>query len=79
MAARWSARVAEAERDRYGRGVLGALLVVVAEGRVPEGPRRSGRQLVRRAGQGLALAGVACFALLLLAVTVVVELVAALV
>ncbi len=79
MATRWSSRVADAERERYGRGILGALMVVVAEGRVPEGTRHSGRRLARRAGQGLALAGVACFAMLVLAVTVVVELVAALV
>jgi uncharacterized Zn finger protein len=79
MAARWSARVAEAERERYGRGVVGALVLLAVEGRVPERARRGGRRVARRAGQGLALAGVACFAVLVLAVTVVVELVAALV
>ena len=79
MAARWSVRVAEAERERYGRGILGALLLVALEGRVPENARRSGRRLARRAGQGLALAGVACLAVMVLAVTVVVELVAAIV
>lgn len=79
MAARWSARVAAAERDRYGRGVAGTLLLLVAEGRVPEPARRAGRRLAHRTAQGLVLAGAACLAVLAVAVTLVVALVAALV
>ena len=79
MATRWSARVAEAERDRYGRGVAGTLLLLMTEGRVPEPARRTGRLVARRAVQGFALASAACVAALALAVTVVVALVSALV
>jgi hypothetical protein len=79
MALRWSARVARGERERYGRGVAGTLLLLVAEGRVPEPARRAGRRLARRTVQGLAVAGAACLAMLALAVAVVVELVGALV
>jgi hypothetical protein len=79
MAMRWSARVAEGERDRYGRGVAGTLLLLVAEGRVPEPARQTGRRLARRAVQGLALASAACVAMLALAVTLVVALVSALI
>ena len=50
MAARWEARVAEAERAAYGRGLAGALLMVLAEGRMPQPVRRAGR----RAGRVLA-------------------------
>lgn len=77
MAARWSSRVAEAERDRYGRGVAGTLLLLMAEGRVPEPARRTGRRVARRAVQGLALASAACVATLALAVVMVVALVSA--
>ena len=79
LAARWSARVAEAERDRYGRGVAGTLLLLVAEGRVPEPTRRAGRRVARRAVQGLAFASAACVAALAVAVALVVALVSALV
>ena len=82
MATRWSARVAEAERDRYGRGVrnrAGTLMLLMAEGRMPEPARRTGRLVARRAVQGFALASAACVAALALAVTVVVALVSALV
>jgi hypothetical protein len=61
MAARWEARVAEAERAAYGRGLVGALALVIAEGRLPQGVRGTGRRLMRRTAQ-LAVVG-ATFAL----------------
>jgi uncharacterized membrane protein len=79
LAARCSERVAAAERAEYGRGVLGALLVVACEGRVPETARRTGRGVARRAGQAVALATVTCVAVLVCAVAVVVALVGSLV
>jgi hypothetical protein len=48
MAARWQARVAEAERLVYGRGLLGALLLLAAERRLPQSVRRSGSIVARR-------------------------------
>jgi hypothetical protein len=51
MALRWTARVAEAERALYGRGVAGTLLMVVAERRLPVNTRRAGRRALRRAAQ----------------------------
>ena len=51
MALRWSARVAEAERALYGRGVPGTLLMLVTERRLPLDTRRAGRRALRRAAQ----------------------------
>jgi hypothetical protein len=51
MALRWQARVAEAERAAYGRGLRGALLLMVSELRLPEPTRRAGRHAARRARQ----------------------------
>ena len=51
MTARWQARVAEAERLAYGRGLLGALLLLAAERRLPQGVRRSGAVVARRLAQ----------------------------
>ena len=48
MASRWQGRVAEAERLVYGRGLLGALLLLAAERRLPQGVRRSGSVVARR-------------------------------
>jgi hypothetical protein len=75
MAARWRARVAEAERAHFGRGVAGALLQVALERRLPAHTRHAGRTLARRTAQvaiGLTLASVA---LAVAAVVVLVELV----
>lgn len=47
MAARWHDRVVEAEREAYGRGLLGLLFVLVLEGRVPEPVRHGSRKAVR--------------------------------
>ncbi|MGZ4267979.1 MAG: hypothetical protein ACXVFK_07165 [Solirubrobacteraceae bacterium] len=79
MAVRWSERVAEAEREAYGHGVLGALLLLGVEGRVPEGVRRTGRSVARRGGQALAVAGLMCLALLAASLALVAELVSAIV
>jgi hypothetical protein len=65
MAARWRTRVADAERMMYGRGLLGALVLFAAEGRLPQAARHRGRVVARRAAQALA---VVCVCLLALAV-----------
>src|SRR5215217_5921784 len=59
MASRWQARVAETERLVYGRGLLGALLLLAAERRLPQGMRRSGAVVARRLAHA-ALAVVVC-------------------
>src|SRR5215203_4443793 len=63
MTARWQARVAEAERTAYGRGLLGALLLLAA---------------ARRLGQAAVVAFACLVALLLSGAWAAVELVAAL-
>ena len=60
MTHRWQARVAEAERIVYGRGLLGALLLVAAERRLPQQTRHRGQVVARRVVQ----AAVALVALL---------------
>lgn len=47
MAARWRERVSEAERVQYGAGLLGALLLVLVERRLPVTVRQTGRTLVK--------------------------------
>jgi hypothetical protein len=47
MAARWRARVSEAERLEYGAGLLGAIFMVMAERRLPVTTRQTGRTLVK--------------------------------
>src|SRR4051812_33803949 len=69
MARRWHARVTEAERAHYGRGLLGAFLLVVAEGRLPQATRRTGRRLVKRARRA-ALVVAGAFGIMALAVVV---------
>ena len=51
MTHRWQARVAEAERTVYGRGLLGALLLVAAERRLPQQTRHRGQVVARRVVQ----------------------------
>jgi hypothetical protein len=53
MSARWRARVAEAERAEYGRGLMGALMLMVAERRLPVTADHTGRQLARRGLQAV--------------------------
>jgi hypothetical protein len=74
MAVRWRARVAEAERARYGRGVVGALMLLAAEGRLPEPVRHAGRGMLRRAAQAATLVAVAFTAIVVAGAVVVVEL-----
>ena len=73
MAARWRARVSEAERAQYGAGLLGALFLVVAEGRLPVSTRHTTRSMAR-VGARVAIALAAL--LVVLAVLVVVAFVA---
>ena len=53
MTMRWRERVSEAERLEYGAGVLGAVLLFLAERRLPTSAQQTSRQLVR-VGAGVA-------------------------
>ena len=64
MTARWRARVAEAERAAYGAGLLGALLLLAAERRLPQPVRQRGRLVAHRAAQAAAVVCVVAVALL---------------
>ena len=71
MTHRWQVRVAEAERIVYGRGLLGALLLIASERRLPQQTRHRGQVVARRVVQAtvalvvllaaLAVAGVWAF------------------
>jgi hypothetical protein len=78
MAARWQQRVAEAERLVYGRGLLGALLLVAAERRLPATARRTGHVVARRVVQAAVVVVVCLLALAVAGAWMLVELVAAL-
>jgi hypothetical protein len=78
MTVRWQARVAEAEQLVYGRGLLGALLLLASERRLPAGARRTGRTVARRAVQLFAVALVCLMALAVAGMWAFVEIVAAL-
>jgi len=73
MAGRWRARVAEAERRAYGRGLLGALLLVISEGRLPANARHTGRALARNAQRAALLMLAAVIALLVIGAYAAVE------
>jgi hypothetical protein len=79
MAARWHARVAETERAIYGRGLLGALLLLAAERRLPESARRTGRRLARRTAQAAVVVCVALIALIVAGMVAAIELLSELV
>jgi hypothetical protein len=79
MAVRWQARVAEAERAVYGRGLLGALLLLAAERRLPEPARQAGRRLARRVAQAAVVLTLAVVALVVAGALAAIELLAALV
>lgn len=66
MAARWQARVAEAERIAYGRGLLGALLLLAAERRLPQTVRHRSQLVARRLAHA-AIAVVVCLVALVVA------------
>jgi hypothetical protein len=79
MTIRWRARVAEAERAVYGRGLLGALFMLAAERRLPLATRRAGRQAIRRAAGIAAAVSVALVALMVVGLATLVALVDAVV
>jgi hypothetical protein len=79
MAARWHERVCEAERVRYGAGVLGALLMVVAERRLPAEARYASRRVARVASRAALAAFALLAAVLVVAGVLVLELLAAIV
>jgi hypothetical protein len=79
MADRWRERVCEAERKRYGAGLLGAVLLLVAERRLPTETRYASRR-VERIVSRMALAAFALLATVLVVGGVLVfELLAAIV
>ena len=78
MTARWQRRVAEAERLVYGRGLLGTLVLLAAERRLPQGVRRSGSVVARRVAQAFVVAFVCLAALAVAGAWAFVELVSAL-
>ena len=77
MAARWQERVAAAEREAYGRGLAGALLLLAAERRLPAGTLRTGQLAARRARQAATIVVVALIALAVAGVVAAVEVLAA--
>ena len=78
MTHRWQMRVAEAERIVYGRGLLGALLLIASERRLPQQTRHRGHLVARRVLQA-AVALFACLvALAVIGAWAFVELVSAL-
>jgi len=79
MAERWRLRVCEAERTQYGAGILGALLLIAAERRLPADARYASRRVARAASRAALAAFVALAAVLVLAGVVLVELLAAIV
>ena len=78
MAVRWQARVAEAERIVYGRGLIGALVLLAAERRLPQPMRHRGHVLARRLAQAAAAVLVCLLALAVAGAWALVELVSAL-
>jgi hypothetical protein len=77
MVSRWQARVAEAERAAYGRGLLGALVLLVSEGRLPTTARVAGRTLARHARRAALLVLTVVVALIFVGAYAAVELVSA--
>lgn len=77
MAARWQARVAEAERTAYGRGLLGALLLLAAERRLPQTARHRGHLVARRLAHAAIAVVVCLIALAVAGLWAVLELLAA--
>ena len=78
MAARWRGRVADAERAAYGAGLLGAMLLLATERRLPQPLVHTGRMMARRAAQLAGLVLVAMLALLVTGIVAAVELLTAL-
>ena len=74
MVVRWRVRVAEAEREAYGRGLVGTLVMLVAERRLPLDTRRAGRRALRQAAGVATVAAVALTALVVAGLAAAVEL-----
>jgi hypothetical protein len=79
MATRWRERVCEAERVQYGAGILGALLMVLTERRLPTDARYASRRVARAASRAALSAFVLLAAVLVVAGVAIVELLAAIV
>ena len=75
MAARWHRRVRDAERSVYGEGVLGTVLMLAFERRLPLHMRRSGRRAARLAIGASAAVIAASTALVVLACVAVLSLI----
>jgi hypothetical protein len=77
MAERWRERVCEAERVQYGAGILGALIMLAAERRLPTETRYASRRVARVASRAALAAFVLLAVLAVMAGVVFVELVSA--
>ncbi|MBJ7331877.1 MAG: hypothetical protein JHC95_18420 [Solirubrobacteraceae bacterium] len=53
MTLRWRDRVAAAEQDAYGPGLVGAILLFVLEGQMPVRARHAGTRAVRLASRAV--------------------------
>ena len=78
MTVRWRERVSEAERSQYGAGVLGAVLLFMAERRLPTSAQQTSRQLVRVGAGVAATVAMALIAVLVVAGVVAIEVLRAL-
>jgi hypothetical protein len=79
LAARWRTRVADAERAHYGPGLLGAVLMLCFERRLPEPARHAGRRMARHTARAFTAVLVTLTALAVVATVLTVELLAAVV
>jgi hypothetical protein len=77
LAARWRTRVAAAERAQYGPGLLGAVLMLFFERRLPEPARHAGRRMARHTARAFTALLVTLAALAVVAAVLTVELLAA--
>jgi hypothetical protein len=76
LAARWRERVAQAEREHYGRGLLGAALLLAAERRLPQRTYHGAQVALRRTRQAFLLLVAAIGVLLVAGTVAAVEIVA---
>jgi hypothetical protein len=77
LAARWRKRVVEAEHAHYGPGLIGAVLMLFFERRLPEPARHAGRRMARHTARSFTAVLVAFTALAVVAAVLTVELLAA--
>jgi len=73
MVARWRLRVADAERARYGPGVLGAVSQYALERRMPTGVAHRGRRAVRLTAYAAAVTTMTLLLVLVAAVAMVAD------